>query len=152
MCIITYRSPTYASCLQSSSFAFYPDKNPTKLHNFYIMWTLVDFSLIFYWLCKVVSTNNAYTAVCVCGASGWEMSAWHCHITTTITMINDCSQQNVWSFSFLYSHPRRILSSRPQNLKISHQVVVEKLRRRSSCVFFASFLAVMFTEEINLGS
>lgn len=35
---MTYRSPTYASCLQSSSFAFYPDKNPNKLHNFYIMW------------------------------------------------------------------------------------------------------------------
>ena len=39
MFIITYRSPTYASCLQSGSFAFYPDKNPTKLHNFHFMWT-----------------------------------------------------------------------------------------------------------------
>lgn len=73
-------------------------KIPTNCIIFTLCGLLVNLSLIFYWLCKVVSTNNAHTAVCVCGASGWEMLAWHCHITITITMINDCGQQNVWSF------------------------------------------------------
>lgn len=52
---------------------------------------LVDLLLIFYWLCKVVSINNVYIVVCVCGVLGWEMFVWYCYIIIIIMMINDYS-------------------------------------------------------------
>lgn len=113
-------------------------KIPTNCIIFTLCGLLVNLSLIFYWLCKVVSTNNAHTAVCICGASekmrndGMTLPHYYYYHDDQWLRSTECLV-----FFFLYSHPRRILSSRPQNLKISHQVVVEKLRRRFSCVFFA---------------
>ena len=54
-------------------------KIPPNCIIFTLCGLLVDLSLIFYWLCKVVSTNNAYTAVCVCGAWGETPHYYYYH-------------------------------------------------------------------------